>query len=402
MNETTPNKPSDDQPEEKSPTPVDTGSTLDAGVKPAAGPDKTAPGPSADEVEAPPAPESPVTDTAQRSGGGRGLSLLALLLALLAAVASAYVFWNQRQVSLGAESSRSDLDAAIGRLDDSARQLSASLAELEGDAGQLQSDQSAAADTLQRQRARIDGLESGLSRLARSRETVGSQLAREEMEQLLRIANYQLNLAHDPDTALAALQAADAVLARLADPGLQPLRSQLSDDILALSSVERVDIEGIALRLDSLARRVDQLPLNADAAELLVQGEEPPASGGWARFRQKVSEFLAGIFAVRRTESSQGPLLSREEAFFLRRNLELELQAARVALLARDEDVFNASLGAARRWTLEYFDRDATAVETFVDGLGAIADQRLGTEYPDISGSLRIYRELAEQQTEET
>ena len=97
---------------------------------------------------------------------------------------------------------------------------------------------------------------------------MGSQLAREEMEQLLRIANYQLNLAHDPDTALAALQEADAVLARLADPGLQPLRRQLSDDILALRSVERVDIEGIALRLDSLARRVDQLPLNADAAEL--------------------------------------------------------------------------------------------------------------------------------------
>ncbi|MGB5621481.1 MAG: uroporphyrinogen-III C-methyltransferase, partial [Gammaproteobacteria bacterium] len=244
-------------------------------------------------------------------------------------------------------------------------------------------------------------LESSVSRLARSRDTAGSQLAREEMEQLLRIANYQLNLAHDPDTALAALQEADAVLARLADPGLQPLRRQLSDDILALRSVERVDIEGIALRLDSLARRVDQLPLNADAAELVVQGTETQASGGWARFRQKVSEFLAGIFTVRRTESSQGPLLSREEAFFLRRNLELELQTARVALLSRDEDVFKSSLGAARRWTQEYFDRDATAVETFVDGLDTIAGRRLKTEQPDISGSLRIYREMAERQTEE-
>ena len=335
MNENTPNKPSGDQPEAESKTPDDTGSAIETGADSSAGPAAAAPGAAMDKVEAPSAPEPPVTDTAQRPSGGRGLSLLALLLAILAAVGSGYVFWDQRQATIGAESNRSNLDTAIGRLDDNTRQLSASLKELERNAGELQSNQSAAADGLQRQRARIDGLESGLSRLARSRDTAGSQLAHEEMEQLLRIANYQLTLANDPDTALAALQEADAVLARLADPGLQPLRRQLSDDILALRSVERVDIEGIALRLDSLARRVDQLPLNADAAELVVQGEESPASGGWARFRQKVSEFLAGIFTVRRTESSQGPLLSREEAFFLRRNLELELQTARVALLSR-------------------------------------------------------------------
>lgn len=346
----------------------------------------------------PEAPEAGAEAPTVVNRPGRGLALLALVVALLGLAGSGYLYWSQQQASLGADRSRADLDAATGRLEADNRRLASRLADLEGGIAAGEAGRSTAADQLRRQRARIDGLEQGLSRLARSRETVGSQLRREEVQHLLRIANFQLNLARDPDTALAALLEADDLLARLADPGLQPLRRQLTDDILALRSVERVDVEGVALRLESLARRVDRLPLNADAAELADEVTEP-ASGGWDRFRQKVSEFLAGIFTVRRTESSGGPLLSREESFFLRRNLELELQTARVALLTGDADIFSSSLGAARRWTETYFDRESAEVETFIGGLSALADVTLRVPLPDISGSLRIYQELQERQT---
>jgi uroporphyrin-3 C-methyltransferase len=345
----------------------------------------------------PPAPEAKAEATNEVSRPGRGLALLALILALLAMAGSAYLYRTQQQALLGADRSRADLDTATSRLEADGRQLAARLEELERGIAETQTGRSTTEDRLRRQRARIDGLEEGLARIARSRETVGSQLRREEVQHLLRIANFQLNLGRDPDTALAALLEADGLLARLADPGLQPLRRQLTDDILALRSVEQVDVEGVALRLESLARRVDKLPLNADAAELTEQTTDA-ASGGWARFRQKVSEFLASIFTVRRTESSGGPLLSREESFFLRRNLELELQTARVALLAGDEEIFSSSVGAARRWTVQYFDRESSEVETFISGLSALADVTLRVRLPDISGSLRIYQELQERQ----
>lgn len=349
------------------------------------------------ESETPP-PEAKAEATIEVSRPGRGLALLALVVALLAVAGSAYLYRTQQQALLGADRSRSDLDAATGRLEADNRKLASRLEELERGIAEGRSGRSATEDQLRRQRARIDGLEEGLARLARSRETVGSQLRREEVQYLLKIANFQLNLARDPDTALAALLEADGLLARLADPGLQPLRRQLTDDILALRSVAQVDVEGVALRLESLARRIDRLPLNADAAELTDETTEA-ASGGWGRFRQKVSEFLASIFTVRRTESSGGPLLSREESFFLRRNLELELQTARVALLAADEEIFSSSLGAARRWTEEYFDRESAEVETFINGLSALADVTLQVPLPDISRSLRIYQELQERQT---
>jgi len=349
----------------------------------------------------PPAPEAKAEATIEVSRPGRGpalLALLALVVALLAMAGSAYLYRTQQQALSGADRGRADLDAATSRLEADDRQLASRLEELARGIAEERSGRSAADDQLRRQRTRVDGLEETLARVARSRETVGSQLRREEVQHLLRIANFQLNLAEDPDTALAALLEADGLLARLADPGLQSLRRQLADDILALRSVERVDVEGVALRLESLARRVDDLPLNADAAEL-NEGTTEAASGGWARFRQKVSEFFASIFTVRRTESSGGPLLSREESFFLRRNLELELQAARVALLAGDQEIFSSSVGAARRWTEEYFDRESAEVETFIGGLNALADVTLRVPLPDISGSLRIYQELRERQT---
>ncbi|MGB5621701.1 MAG: hypothetical protein WBN65_04325, partial [Gammaproteobacteria bacterium] len=142
MNENTPNKPPGDQPEAESATPDEIGSTIGADAGAGAGPAEAAPGATERKAEAPSAPAPPVTETAQRSGGGRGLALFALLLAILAAVGSGYVFWNQRQATIGAESKRSNLDTAIGRLDDATRQLSASLTELERNAGQLQSNQS--------------------------------------------------------------------------------------------------------------------------------------------------------------------------------------------------------------------------------------------------------------------
>jgi uroporphyrin-3 C-methyltransferase len=112
------------------------------------------------------------------------------------------------------------------------------------------------------------------------------------------------------------------------------------------------------------------------------------ATGGLARLRAKIADFFGSIFRVRRTEGSEAPLLAPEESFFLRRNLELELQAARVALLEGDPSVYRASLNSARRWTEEYFRMDDAGVKAFVTALGELEGRRIEVEIPDISGSL--------------
>ena len=81
-------------------------------------------------------------------------------------------------------------------------------------------------------------------------------------------------------------------------------------------------------------------------------------------------------------------MLSPEEFFFLRRSLELELQAARIAVLNHDASAFRASLGSARRWAEEYFRGEDPAVAAFVSALGELESRDIELRIPDVSGSL--------------
>ncbi len=83
----------------------------------------------------------------------------------------------------------------------------------------------------------------------------------EEVEQLLLIANQQLQLASNVKAALIAMQEADARLQRIDRPQLAPLRKILSKDMDVLNAAPYLDTVGISLRLDNLAAAVDALPL---------------------------------------------------------------------------------------------------------------------------------------------
>ncbi len=83
----------------------------------------------------------------------------------------------------------------------------------------------------------------------------------EEVEQLLLIANQQLQLAGNVKAALIAMQEADARLQRIDRPQLTPMRKILSRDMDLLKAAPYVDTVGISVRLDNLAAAVDQLPL---------------------------------------------------------------------------------------------------------------------------------------------
>ena len=143
--------------------------------------------------------------------------------------------------------------------------------------------------------------------------------------------------------------------------------------------------------------RVDTLRLSGMVD---VQAEDTrgaaPADSGFARIRRKISEFFASIFRVRKTTGSTAPLLAPDEAFFLKRNLELELRAARLSLLSRDDVIYRESLRSARRWTEEYFDTDDRNVRNFIETITDLEGRNLTVTWPDISGSLRILRQAAD------
>ncbi len=337
--------------------------------------------------------------------GGKGpwaVAVLALLLTLLVAAGGAW-FWWQDQLR------RQQMDQRLAQLDQRIQQapaaadlqaLAARLDELGQRLDQVDSLRTEVMD-LKRQTAEVEArMQAALDRLYQrmGRSSVDWILA--EAEYLLRLANERLQLAHDPDTARAALQAADGRLAALDDPALQPVREAIAREIAALEALPRVDVAGLAARLDALAGQVETLPLARRylPPEPLTGGEESQtdASGEgpwWERAWARLKDTIEGLVVVRYNEQPVTPLLAPDQVSALRQGLALELELARAALVRGDEALYRQSLERTARLVRQYFDPEDAATAALLQTLDELTGQRIRVTYPDLSESLRRLRD---------
>ena len=88
------------------------------------------------------------------------------------------------------------------------------------------------------------------------------------------------------------------------------------------------------------------------------------------------------------------PLIAPDQVYFLRTNLALQLQSARLALLRGEKAVFEQSLDDAAAWLRQYFDSNSTQVASALETIGEIRDGLFAVAPPDISESLRLLRQF--------
>ena len=382
--------PGEERPEETSPAADDpVGATAES---PAETPDDgtAARTPAAEEPPAgeklpPPAPPPP--------RGGRGLAILALVIALAAGGAAGYVAWLQMDQQGAIASQRAEIAGRVADMRGLVADTEQRLAVQEERLGRL-------ADESEARGQAISDLKSGL-RQARgrleelSREEAGAERSPSlaEIEFLLRLARRELQLADNPRIALAALREADRRTARLDDPGLAEVRAAINDEIAAVEAVADTDLEGIALRLDSLAARVEGLPLKgALAPDLPGADGDGDAQSGWQRMFDKVRGVTARLFRIRRTDEPATPLLAPDESFFLYRNVELDLKSARLAALARDPGNYTAGLDAAERSLRQYFQEDDAEVASLLRAIDELKRREIAPSWPEISRALQLLR----------
>ena len=234
-------------------------------------------------------------------------------------------------------------------------------------------------------------LEALYQELSRSRDE--SLLA--DVEQTLLVASQQLQLAGNVKSALIALQAADARLARLDRPQLAGLRKVIARDVERLKLAPYVDMIGISARIDNLAALIDALPLAADVrapAVASATGAPAPPEGAWLRFTRELWRDMRELVRIEKMDRPDIPLLTPAQAYFLRENLKLRLLGARLALLAHDEKSFRADLKAAREWLVRYYDGRNAAVVNAVAAVRQLHDSQISIEVPDVSSSLDAVR----------
>jgi uroporphyrin-3 C-methyltransferase len=235
-------------------------------------------------------------------------------------------------------------------------------------------------------------LEALYQELSRSRDE--SLLA--DVEQTLLVANQQLQIAGNVKSALIALQAADARLARLDRPQLVGLRKVIARDIERLKLAPYVDVIGISARIDNLIGIIDSLPLVMEVRPPETAPAKKDAAGAngnaWARFTRELWRDLRELVRIQNMDRPDLPLLAPTQAYFLRENLKLRLLGARLALLAHDEKSFRTDLRAARDWLARYYDMRDKAVANAVAAVRQLHDSQIGIELPDVAASLEAVR----------
>ena len=320
----------------------------------------------------------------------RSKAPLLVLLAILLAAALSTAFWfDARQ-----------------RIDATQQELARRLRDIEADSREARS---VARQSLEAQRegqAKIGQLE---ARLAESQsqqlalEALYQDLSRNrdewqlaEIEQVLAIANQQLQLAGNVRAALLALQLAEARLARTDRPQFVPIRRALARDIERLQTLPVLDLPGTSMRIDTLAAQVDALPLAFDerAERNGVAKDAVPAGerSFWARLSSEVWSELRQLVVVRQVNNPEPPLLPPSQAYFVRENLRLRLLNARLSLLTRDEAGYREDLRTAQRWIQRYFDPRSKQTVEALNQLKQLSSTTLSFEMPSISESLEAVR----------
>jgi uroporphyrin-III C-methyltransferase len=345
----------------------------------------TAPDPGNDRSGAPAQPAAPAGSVRGREVAGVRLLWAIVVLALLA---GAYAWYDQRRTTavlqgeIAKRLATADAAAAQARARDSdlandLRDAHAKLALLEARVAEFQSQQAA--------------LEALYRELAPSRD----ELAMSEVEQILVLASQQLSLAGNVQAALAGLQVADAKLARMDRPQVGPLRRALARDMDRLKAVPYVDVAGISIKLDQAIHAIDTLPLAKD--ERIAPPPATPSHAdepAWLRLLHGVWADLRSVIRIEVSDRPAAPLVTPQQAFFLRENVRLRLLSARLALLARDEASFKADLQAGRGWLDQYFDRQSRQVQLVLATLSQLAATAMPGEMPDLSASLDAVRLL--------
>jgi uroporphyrin-3 C-methyltransferase len=376
--------------------------------------------PAAPSAKASPAPADP--GAAPRGARARTTSRLLVGIVAVAAIAAVFAVWldgRRSEQALRKEVAQrlSAIEATTGAAANAQTQLASDLRDALAKIALLE----ARVAESQSQQASLEAL---YRDLAPSRD----EIALTEIEQVLLVASQQLLLAGNVQSALAALQLADARLQRLDRPQFLPLRRALSRDIDRLKAMPFVDIAGMSLKLDQALAAVDALPLAMDeripppspaagkgapaaagkpgaapgakagaksAAAAPPAGEAPPAEEPtWRRIAREAWAEIRQLVRVEVSDRPAAPLLMPSQQYFLRENLKLRLLSARVALLNRDDASFKSDVGAAETWLRLYFDTRAKPVQAMQATLKQLAATPMGSEMPDLGGSLEALRVL--------
>ncbi|MBT6078036.1 MAG: hypothetical protein HOH02_08785 [Oceanospirillaceae bacterium] len=229
-----------------------------------------------------------------------------------------------------------------------------------------------------------------------------------EAEYLLRLANQRLAMEQASSSAIALLQAADIIIRDSEQVGTYGVRRAIAADLAALTLVPSIDVEGVYAQLAALTGQASQLTFIAPRAHVLpavlavaeVQDSaaatsETP-SNSWAQLlwqsTQAVSASVWGelkqlVKVQSRTQADQ-QLLTPAAELLVRMRIEMALSQTQVALLRRQQGIYDQSLVHVQQLLRQYYRANDKVAQAMHKQVVTLAKVKVLVTMPNISGSL--------------
>jgi uroporphyrin-3 C-methyltransferase len=312
------------------------------------------------------------------------LLLWVLSAVALAALVASSLLW-QKVAGMQEQLARQSADAGTQSVE--ARTLARQALEQSRETAARQAVAEARLSEVTLQRSQLEELMQSLSRSRDENLVV-------DIESAIRLAQQQAQLTGTAEPLLAALKSADQRVTRTSQPRLTPLQRAIGRDVDRIKSASVTDTPGLLIKLDELARLIDELPVAnavATATPLPVTrpaGNLPTSLAWWQRTLELVGQEARNLVRVSRIEQPEAALLSPEQSFFLRENLKLKLLNARLGLLARQLESARADLAAAAVSLNKYFDPASRKTQTAASVLQQIQAQMKAAELPRVDDTL--------------
>lgn len=354
------------------------------------------------------------------ASGARGPATLALVIAVVAVLATAWQWFEGRTQMRALQAEVAQRLAEEGGVVREVRALSKAAQE---SAAATQARAEVLGEKFEEFESQQAALEALYQELARSRDEW--ELA--EVDQLITLAAQQLEVAGNVGGATLALTHAESRLARTERPQFQSLHKAVARDLEKLRSQAYVDLPGISARLEGVLVGADVWPLAfevrpaapkrdsaapaaAEAGPAAAGGEPPPLSDNpalawlqtqwraltqsdaWRGVAADVWHEIRGLVRIQRFDRPEPVLLPPEQAYFVRQNVKLRLLNARLALLTRDTLTFRAELVQARAAIVRHFDATHPDVKAALDALTRLGAADVVVNLPTIADSVAALR----------
>ncbi|ACV25587.1 uroporphyrinogen-III C-methyltransferase [Kangiella koreensis] len=229
-----------------------------------------------------------------------------------------------------------------------------------------------------------------------------------EAEYLIRQASYKLHYTDNAKTIVGLLQAADRQVLAMNDSSLQSLRQAINNDINIVRASGALDIEGVAIKLQSLKPLVEDLELatvqlpDAEDTESTeaTDGTTEEETSGWQRFKDSFSSALSQYYTVHHYDESMKPFISPQHDALLRQNILLNLQTAQLAAIQHNDAVYQNALGEIEDWVSQYFKSEPATTTAFMQQLDELLQMSVALNLPQQLQSLRVIEQITGRQSQ--